>query len=189
MLDRLRRDHPDVVLQTDETNDYRLFPFESTLRGPTWLQNGYPDVPSLLHNLWLLGPYVQSYSIGQHVLGGDSWKTNDVNTLMAAALPGAITFWTDLRRLPAPVIDTAARWVAFYRSHRDSFSLATYALLGDPLGRDIRRVALHHLPAGRRFTLRIEVFAANGAETISVRRYTGCKKKRHRRPPSDRDIG
>ena len=331
MLDRLRRDHPDVVLQTDETNDYRLFPFESTLRGPTWFQNGYPDVPSLLHNLWLLGPYVQSYSIGQHVLGGDSWKTNDVNTLMAAALPGAITFWTDLRRLPAPVIDTAARWVAFYRSHRDSFSLATYALLGDPLGRDwaalqewdrdaqrgallafrqdagastkrialrgvrpglrfhliegpsgrdagtvtsaeltrgidvtlsskgqtrvlliepakapppvlrgptgnpallpkighcvgprsftfalhrprgsrvvqvyayvdgrrvlhrrgrdIRRVALHHLPAGRRFTLRIEVFAANGAEAISVRRYTGCKKKRHRRPPSDRDIG
>src|SRR5205823_5007517 len=34
MLDRLRRDHPNVVLQTDETNDYRLFPFESTLRGP-----------------------------------------------------------------------------------------------------------------------------------------------------------
>ena len=29
MLDRLRADHPDVTFQIDETNDYRLFPFES----------------------------------------------------------------------------------------------------------------------------------------------------------------
>jgi hypothetical protein len=134
MLDRLRRDHPDVVFQTDETNDYRLFPFESTMRGPTWFQNGYPDVAHLLHNLWLLGPYVQSYTIGQHLLGGESWKQSDVNTLMAAALPTAITFWKDLRALPSSVVDTAARWIRFYKAHRDSFSLATYALLDDPLG-------------------------------------------------------
>ena len=133
MLDRLRRDHPEVVLETDETNDYRLFPFESTMRGPTWFQNGYPDVAHLLHNLWLLGPYVQSYTIGQHALGGDSWKESDVDTLMAAALPTAITFWTDLRKLPSSVVDTAARWIRFYKAHRDSFSLATYPLLGDPL--------------------------------------------------------
>jgi hypothetical protein len=135
MLDRLRRDHPDVVFQIDETNDYRLFPFESAMRGPTWFQNGYPDVAHLLHNLWLLGPYVQSYTIGQHLLGGDSWEEEDVDTLMAAALPTAITLWTDLRKLPAPVIDRAARWIRFYKAHRDSFSLATYALLGDPLGK------------------------------------------------------
>jgi Melibiase len=135
MLDRLRRDRPGVVLETDETNDYRLFPFESTARGPTWFQNGYPDVAHLLHNLWLLGPYVQSYAIGQHVLGGDSWKKEDVDTLMAAALPTAITFWKDLRELPGSVVDTAARWIRFYKAHRDSFSLATYALLGDPLSR------------------------------------------------------
>ncbi|MFL5781504.1 MAG: alpha-galactosidase [Thermoleophilaceae bacterium] len=135
MLDRLRRDHPDVVFQIDETNDYRLFPFESTARGPTWFQNGYPDVAHLLHNLWLLGPYVQSYTIGQHLLGGDSWKEEDVDTLMAAALPTAITLWTDLRKLPAPVIDRAATWLRFYKRHRDSFSLATYPLLSDPLGK------------------------------------------------------
>jgi melibiase-like protein len=136
MIDRLRHDYPDVVFQIDETNDYRLFPFESTLRGPTWFQNGLPDVAQLLHNLWLLGPYVQSYSIGQALLGGGSWKTNDVNTLMAAALPSAITFWDDPRQLPSSVIDTAARWIAFYKAHRDSFSLVTYGLLGDPLGHD-----------------------------------------------------
>ena len=44
MLDRLRADHPDVTFQIDETNDYRLFPFESVTRGPTWFQNGGPDV-------------------------------------------------------------------------------------------------------------------------------------------------
>jgi hypothetical protein len=105
------------------------------MRGPTWFQNGYPDVAHLLHNLWLLGPYVQSYTVGQHLLGGDSWKEEDVDTLMAAALPTAITFWTDLRKLPAPVVDRAATWIRFYKAHRDSFSLATYALLGDPLGK------------------------------------------------------
>ena len=44
MLDRLRADHPDVTFQIDETNDYRLFPFESVTRGPTWFQNGGPPV-------------------------------------------------------------------------------------------------------------------------------------------------
>ncbi|HEX8075184.1 MAG TPA: alpha-galactosidase [Thermoleophilaceae bacterium] len=133
MLDRLRRDRPDVVLQIDETNDYRLFPFDSTSRGPTWFQNGYPDVKSLVHNLWNFSPFVPAYAIGQHLLGGDSWKKENVDTLMAAALPSNITFWTDLRNLPDPVVATAGRWMAFYKEHRDSFSLATHALLDDPL--------------------------------------------------------
>ena len=34
MLDRLRADHPHVTFQIDETNDYRLFPFESVTPGP-----------------------------------------------------------------------------------------------------------------------------------------------------------
>jgi hypothetical protein len=54
---------------------------------------------------------------------------------MAAALPSAITLWTDLRKLPDPVIATAARWISFYKAHRDSFSLATHPLLGDPLAK------------------------------------------------------
>ena len=36
MLDTLRAKYPDVVFQIDETNDYRMFPFESVSRGPTW---------------------------------------------------------------------------------------------------------------------------------------------------------
>lgn len=133
LIDRLRRDYPAVTFQIDETNDYRLFPFESTMRGPSWFQNGFPDVKHLFHNLWNFAPYVPAYTIGQHLLGGDSWKKEDVDTLMAAALPSAITFWTDLRKLPDPVIATAGRWMSFYKAHRDSFSLATHPLLDDPL--------------------------------------------------------
>ena len=43
MLDRLQAKYPDVTFQIDETNDYRLFPFESVTRGPSWFQNGSPD--------------------------------------------------------------------------------------------------------------------------------------------------
>ena len=56
MLDRLQRDHPGVTFQIDETNDYRLFPFESVSRAPSWFQNGSPAPDHLLHNLWNLSP-------------------------------------------------------------------------------------------------------------------------------------
>ena len=73
MLDRLRRDHPHVTFQIDETNDYRLFPFESVARGPSWFQNGSPPPDRLLHNLWNLSPYVPAFSLGQHALGGRAY--------------------------------------------------------------------------------------------------------------------
>ena len=107
MLDRLRADHPAVTLQIDETNDYRLFPYASTTRGPTWFQNGNPEPHVLLHNLWNLSPYVPAYALGQHVLGGDAWKRHPVGTLMAAALPSHISYFTDIRTLPGDVMDEA----------------------------------------------------------------------------------
>ena len=54
MLDRLQAKYPDVTFQIDETNDYRLFPYESVSRGPSWFQNGTPESDQLLHNLWNL---------------------------------------------------------------------------------------------------------------------------------------
>jgi hypothetical protein len=177
LLDRIHKDHPDVTLQIDETNDYRLFPFESVLRGPSWFQNGTPETKQLLHNLWLLSPYVPGFSLGQHVLAGDSYKKESVDTIMAAALPSYITFWTDLRKLPGPVIDRAATWLSFYKAHRDELSQHTYPLLDDPLagkwsalqawdpeqargalyafrqGADeaTKRIALRNVPPGLRF--------------------------------------
>jgi hypothetical protein len=132
MIDRIRHDHPDVTIQIDETNDYRLFPFESTLRGPSWFQNGTPDTRQLVHNIWVLSPFVPGFSLGQHVLGGDSWKKESVDTIMAAALPSYITFWSDLRTLPEDVIQRASTWLSFYKRFRGEISQMTYPLLEDP---------------------------------------------------------
>ncbi|HEX2087636.1 MAG TPA: alpha-galactosidase [Solirubrobacteraceae bacterium] len=192
MLDRVRADHPSVTLQVDETNDYRLFPFASTTRGPTWFQNGNPEPHVLLHNVWNLSPYVPAYAIGQHVLGGDAWKRHPVATLMAAALPSHITYFTDIRTLPDHVIDEAGRWIAWYRANRALFTDGvTYPLLADPLERgwtalqswdpergegalvafrqdaeeSSRAIALRNVPPGRTFRL---TSAPDGADLGTV---------------------
>ncbi len=135
MLDRLRAAHPDVTFQIDETNDYRLFPFESITRGPTWFQNGGPDVAHMLHNLWDLSPYVPTFALGQNALADEDFSRYPVDTLMASALLSHITFFHDLRRLPEPVVERIGDWTGFYRQHRAMFSGVVYPLLGDPLAR------------------------------------------------------
>jgi alpha-galactosidase len=169
MLDRIRRDHPGVTLQTDETNDYRLWPFESTARGPTWFQNGRPAPDRLLHNIWDLSPYVPAYALGQHALGGDSWKRYPVATIMAAALPSHLTFISDLRELPAGVVSRAARWVRFYKHHRRALTQVVYPLLSDPLKG--RWTALQSWNPDRGFgaLLAFRQRAANARQRIALR--------------------
>ncbi|HWL36189.1 MAG TPA: alpha-galactosidase [Frankiaceae bacterium] len=134
MLDRLRADHPDVTFQIDETNDYRLFPYASVSRGPSWFQNGTPTPTNLLHNLWNLAPYVPTESLGQHFLGGRQYRDYPVSTLMAAALLSHPTFFSELRSLPSEVVDEAAPWTAFRARYRDLLTEGvTYPLLADPL--------------------------------------------------------
>jgi hypothetical protein len=133
MLDGLIAENPDVTFEIDETNDYRLFPFESVARGPSWFQNGSPTPDRLLHNVWNLSPFVPAYSLGQHFLGGNQYNKYPVDTLMAAALPTHMTFFSDLRRVPVGVLDQARPWIDFYTANRDHFSQMTYPLLDDPL--------------------------------------------------------
>ena len=133
MLDRLQADYPDVTFQIDETNDYRLFPYESVARGPSWFQNGSPEYHQLLHNIWNLSPYVPAWSLGQHFLGGRAWEDHPVATLVAAALPSHLTFFSDLRELPDEVIGQARPWLDLYKRHRPLFTQMTYPLLADPL--------------------------------------------------------
>jgi hypothetical protein len=179
MLDRVQRDHPDVTFQTDETNDYRLFPFESVSRGPTWFQNGKPEPDLLLHNLWQLSPYVPASALGQHILGGDAWKRHPVDTLMAAALPSHMTFISDIRQLPDDVVARAADWISFYKAHRENFTQLVYPLVADPMAdgwtalqswnpdtgagallafrqksdERVQTIRLRNVPPGRRFRL------------------------------------
>src|SRR3546814_422003 len=104
MLDRLQAAHPHVTFQIDETNDYRLFPFASVTRGPSWFQNGTPTPDRLLHNLWNLAPWIPTESLGQHFLGGKQWERFPVDTLMAIVLLSHPTFFSDLRPLPDDVV-------------------------------------------------------------------------------------
>ena len=78
LIDRLRAEFPDVAFSIDETNDYRLFPFESTLRGPTWFTNGGPSVAQILHNTWPLAPWVPALRAGPE----------DADRLAAQGQPG-----------------------------------------------------------------------------------------------------
>ena len=180
MLDSVQADHPEVTFQIDETNDYRLFPFESTSRGPTWFQNGTPPPEQLLHNVWNLSPYVPAFALGQHFLGGRAYEHYPVETLMAAALPSHLTFFSDLRELPDDVIARARPWIDFYKRERDLLTQMTLPLERDPLEqrwtalqswdpergrgallafrqhdpRPAARIALEDVPARRCFALR-----------------------------------
>ncbi|HEX8083156.1 MAG TPA: alpha-galactosidase [Solirubrobacteraceae bacterium] len=170
MLDRIRADHPAVTLQIDETNDYRLFPFASTSRGPTWFQNGNPEPDVLLHNLWNLSPYVPAYAIGQHVLGGDAWKRHPVSTLMAAALPSHISYFTDIRTLPGAVIDEAGRWMAWYKANRRLFTDGvTYPLLSDPLEHGWTALQPWNPETGEGALLAFRQQSDAGSRTIALR--------------------
>jgi hypothetical protein len=135
MLDRLIADHPNVTFQIDETNDYRLFPFESVARGPSWYANGSPKSNEALHNLWVLNPYVPGFTLGQATLGGQRGQLSN-DYLMAIALGSHMTFFTDLSQLSEQQIVDARRWTDLYKAHRDRFATFTYPLLDDPLAGD-----------------------------------------------------
>jgi hypothetical protein len=194
MLDKLEADYPAVTFEIDETNDYRLFPFESVSRGPSWFQNGAVSVSQLLHNIWDLSPWVPASTLGQHFLGDlRQFDAAAVETRMAAALLSHPTFFTDLRDLPDGVVQRASVWLAFRRAHLPELTGVVYPLLGDPLqggwtalqswdasvpgGRgavlafrqgaatDTATVALHGIPAGRAYDL---VAAPSGAVVGTV---------------------
>ena len=135
MLDRLIDDHPTVTFQVDETNDYRLFPFESIARGPSWFQNGTPPAYQLLHNLWSLAPWVPGATLGQHVLSNDTERAKlPTEYLMAVGLGSHMTFWDDLTTFTDAQITEARKWVDLYKTHRDRLSTFAFPLLDDPAG-------------------------------------------------------
>ena len=168
MLDRLQAAHPDVTFQIDETNDYRLFPFESVTRGPSWFQNGTPTPDRLLHNLWNLSPYVPAFSLGQHMLGGRQWQTYPVETLMAIGLLSHMTVFSDVRgdAMPDAVIDRAAPWAAFHDANADLLDGVVYPLLEDPLAKHWTALQSWDAEAGRGALLAFR--QTDSRESVSV---------------------
>ena len=189
MLDRLRRDHPGVTFQIDETNDYRLFPFESVARGPSWFQNGSPGPDRLLHNLWNLSPWVPAFSLGQHFLGGRQWESHSVDTLMAVSLLSHLTFFSDLRRVPEEVIDAAAPWVDFYRRHRDLLDGVVYPLLDDPLAGGWTALQAWDPERGEGALLAFRQDGAGSSRTIALRNVPPGRTFDLRRAPDGAPVG
>ncbi len=169
MVDRLIAANPDVTFQIDETNDYRLFPFESVTRSPSWFQNGSPDPDRLLHNLWNLSPYIPTYSLGQHFLGGNQYRDYPVDTLMVIALPGHLTFFSDLRNVPLEVVDQARPWIDFYTAHREHFTQLTYPLLEDPIGKSWTALQTWNPEQGVGALLAFRQEAESPTKTIALR--------------------
>ncbi len=132
MIDRLHARHPEVTFQIDETNDFRMWPYESVARGPSWFQNGSPAPNILLHNLWLVAPYVPTYSIGQ--AAATALGTYSVDYLMAAAMLSHMTFWRDLPTLTPAQVTRTRFWTDLYKAHRDELGkMVVYPLLADPM--------------------------------------------------------
>jgi hypothetical protein len=170
MLDSLQARHPDVTFEIDETNDYRLFPFESVSRGPSWFQNGSPSPRQLLHNVWNLSPWVPAFSLGQHFLG--DYRGTDpaaVDLRMATALLSHPTFFSDPRRYDGAVLDRAAKWLAFRRAHLDAFTGVVYPLLGDPLAGGWTALQSWDPEAGRGAVLAFRQDAASTTVTVPLR--------------------
>jgi hypothetical protein len=168
MIDRLRAGHPDVTFQIDETNDYRLFPFESVSRGPTWFQNGGPPVRQLLHNLWDLSPYVPTFAIGHKLFAGD-WRSDGLDTVMAAALPSHMLITTDLRTLTDAEVAAARPWIDWAKAHRADLDGVTYPLLDDPLEDDWTALQSWDPDQGRGVLLAFRQSGADASRTIALR--------------------
>ncbi len=134
MVDRLIASYPDVLFTIDETNDYRMFPFESTNRGATWFANGGPDNHDLLHNVWNLSPFVPGYALGQRSFSKRPHTPAAIGTAMAATLLGHITFSFPIdldNNITAADRAETRKWVDFYHANSDIAGM-TYPLLGDP---------------------------------------------------------
>lgn len=131
MLDRVLADHPDVTMQMDETNDYRLFPFEALVRGPTWYQNGSPEPRESLHANQVLTPFIPPYALGRAALRSGDLDTLSADYQMAVALLSHMTFFNDLTKIPAAAVPRIRVWTDYYRAHREDFATFTYPLLED----------------------------------------------------------
>lgn len=171
MVDRVLAARPDVTIQIDETNDYRMFPYESVARGPSWFLNGSPTYTEALHTLWNLAPYVPGSSLGQATIsnGGDV-SARGIDTLMAAGLPSHLTIWTRIdTAFSAAQRARAKRWTDFYKAHRSSLATFAYPLLNDPRTGGWTALQTWNGEAHSGFVLAFNQGAPNATQKIALR--------------------
>jgi hypothetical protein len=138
LIEKLHREFPDVAFAIDETNDYRLFPFESTLMGPTWFTNGGPGIPQTLHNTWTMSPWIPAFAIGHKVLTGAQRNGQPIATVVASTLLNEQMITQDVRPSKDPsmaaLADQVRPWIDWGKAHREDYLKGVvYPLLDDPL--------------------------------------------------------
>lgn len=133
MLDRVIAKHPTVTIQIDDTNDHRMFPFETIARGPSWFLNGAPSQSDTLHTIWNLAPFVPGGTLGLRSLSNGERRTIGIDTMMASAVLSHLTFsfpiddeLTDAERA------SIKRWTDFYKQNRALLAGFSFPLLDDP---------------------------------------------------------
>jgi hypothetical protein len=132
---RVIADHPSVTIQIDETNDYRLFPFESVARGPSWYANGSPRPKR-----GAAQPVDPRALRARATLGQGAHGTDRRGLVGRLSRRGHARLARDvLHRSHTPLraqIAAAARWVGDLQAHRSRFTLPAFPLLDDPLPGD-----------------------------------------------------
>jgi hypothetical protein len=125
-------------------------------------------VRQLLHNLWDLSPYVPTFAIGHKLFAGD-WRSEGIDTVMAAALPSHILITTDLATLSDAEIAAARPWIDWSKAHRVELDGVTYPLLEDPLKGDWTALQSWDPDAGRGVLLAFRQGGADATRRIALR--------------------
>ncbi|HVL32039.1 MAG TPA: hypothetical protein VM600_00475, partial [Actinomycetota bacterium] len=133
MLDEVIAAYPDVTYQVDDTNDHRMFPFETIARGPSWFLNGGPTQQHALYTAWNVAPYVPGSALGMRSLSSSDRRALGIDACMAAAITSHLTFSFPIDdELTSAERSQVKRWTDFYRANRDTLTGFTYPLADDP---------------------------------------------------------
>lgn len=133
MIDRIQRDRPSVTFQIDDTNDHRMFPFETIARGPSWYLNGHPSIAQTLHTVWTLAPYVPGSALGLRSISSGDRAKYGVDAVAAAAITSHLTISMAIDDLLTSGERARVKtWTDFYHANSASLAGFTYPLLADP---------------------------------------------------------
>jgi len=138
-VESLKAAHPEVTFSFDETNDQRMYAFESVARGPSWLDNAHahtlPDgtrvsAPAqLLHDVWMAAPWIPPSSLGVGLFDGGTLDAGyAADFLLPIAALTHMTFWTDLTKLSPQDRATTAWWLGWYHDHASELGALVYRL-------------------------------------------------------------
>ena len=138
-VESLKVAHPEVTFSFDETNDQRMYAFESVARGPSWFDNAHghalPDGTSvskpaqILHDVWMAAPWIPPSTLGIGLFDSGTLDAGfSADFLLPAAALTHMTFWTDLTKLTDAEKATTSGWLEWYHEHATELGGLVYRL-------------------------------------------------------------